>query len=483
MLNLLPARVQKTAREVQKRVQDASNRLVGVSQPSVMPEAIPFLDPIDEIVAEAPPKYLRSIHYVVAGMFVTLIVVTALLKVDVVVSGTGRIATETPPIMMPAIDRAILRELPIQAGDTVKKGQVLATLDPTFVQADLGALTAQQQAYQAQLRRLEAEQNGTPFATSTPPTQDELLQKALYEQRQAQYASRLRIFDEELQRRRANLRSAEDHRTSQAKQLEIARDVENMRSQMMQKQVGSRLNFLEAQASRMRIEQDLTDTVNRLSEITHDQQSKEAERQAFIDEWRHQLLDQFIATRTELAKVSEGIAKAALIKDLVVVTAPEDGVVLDTIRRGVGSIVREGEPLVTLIPANANLVADININSGDIGYTRTNDPVVVKVDAFPYQRHGFLKGRLAVISEESFAVNGTGAGPDSQVPAPTKDAAGAVHRGRVQLLSTTLEEMPEGARLIPGMTLTAEIKVGKRSVLSYFLNPLTRVFGESIREP
>jgi HlyD family secretion protein len=143
--------------------------------------------------------------------------------------------------------------------------------------------------------------------------------------------------------------------------------------------------------------------------------------------------------------------------------------------------VREGEPVVTLIDSHSKLVGDITINSSDIGYTRPNDSVVVKVDAFPYQRHGFLKGRLAAISEESFPV--TGGGQDAVLPAPSRDASGAYHHGRIELLDTKLEEMPPGARLIPGMTVTAEIKVGKRSVLSYFLNPLTRVFGESIREP
>jgi HlyD family secretion protein len=270
---------------------------------------------------------------------------------------------------------------------------------------------------------------------------------------------------------------------SQAKQLEIAKDVEKMRLEMAQKQVGSKLNLLEAQASRLRIEQDLTDTVNRGAEVTHDLQSKEAERQAFIDEWRHQILDQLVAARTEATKASEGMSKASLIKDLVVLTAPEDGVVLEVIRRGVGSVVREAEPIVTVVQSSAKLEGEITINSADIGYIQPGDEVVVKVDAFPYQRHGFLHGKLASISEESFATNGSG--PDGVVPKMPmgSEEAGAFHRGRVEFESTKLEELPEGARLIPGMTLRAEIKVGKRSVLSYFLNPITRVFGESIREP
>src|SRR5262249_45604112 len=160
------------------------------------------------------------------------------------------------------------------------------------------------------------------------------------------------------------------------------------------------------------------------------------------------------------AKVSENISKAALVKDLVVITAPKDGVVLDVIKRGPGSIVRESEPVVTLVDSDSRLEADITINSRALGYTRKGDPGVVTVDAFPYQRHGFLKGRLAVISEESFS---TGGPQPEGVLASANQTGGAVHNGRIELLSTDLEEMPAGARLIPGMTVTAEIKVGTRS--------------------
>ncbi|MFZ4809338.1 MAG: hypothetical protein ACOYLQ_18955 [Hyphomicrobiaceae bacterium] len=51
------------------------------------------------------------------------------------------------------------------------------------------------------------------------------------------------------------------------------------------------------------------------------------------------------------------------------------------------------------------------------------------------------------------------------------------------LTSLELERMPEGARLTPGMTASADIKVGMRSVISYFLTPLIRGFDESLREP
>lgn len=465
-----------TARNIARRA-DQIPWLAGTS--SALPEAIPFMDPIDQISEEPPPRVMRSMNYVLAVAFLIALLVMSLVKVDVVVVGGGRLATVTPPIMLQPLDRAIVRELKVKEGQVVTKGQVLATLDPTFAKADLNSLSAQQRSVVAQVRRLEAELNGTPFEPD-PNNPDDALQANLYLGRKAQYESQLRVFDEEVQRRQANIRTTEDDRDSQVKQLAIAKDIEQMRGSMLEKQVGSRLNYLDAQSARMRIEQGLQSANNRLPELRHDLQSKQAERQAFIDQWRHEILDSLVATRNEAAKIGEGMAKASLVNDLVVVTAPEDGIVLSVAKRSVGSILNGAEPFITIIKSDAPLIAEVMIGSADIGYLKLGDESVIKVHAFPYQRHGMMKGRLLTVSEESYP---SGADANGLKAPIMGGSSGAYHRGLVELVNTDLENMPAGAKLIPGMTLNAEIKVGSRSILSFFLNPITRGLGESIREP
>ncbi|MGE3474500.1 MAG: HlyD family type I secretion periplasmic adaptor subunit [Rhodospirillaceae bacterium] len=468
------------ARELRRRALDQAGLLI--ETPAVLPDAIPYQEPVDEIAEELPPRAMRSIHYIMVGLFLLTIFLAAVIKVDIVVVGTGRLLTEAPPIVMQPMDRTILRELKVRPGDTVKKGQLLATLDPTFAQADLGALTAQQRTLVAQVRRLEAELNNQPFTASGNFTQEDQLQLTLYNQRQSQYAAQLKVYDEEVSRREANIRTTEDQRESQAKQLVIAKEVESMRSQMFAKEVGSRLNFLNAQSARMQIEQAVQDAANRLTEQKHDLQSKRAERQAYVDGWRQKILEDLVTARTNAEQVGEGISKAGLLNDLVTVTAPDDGVIVDIPKRSVGSIMREGEPLITIVPSNSKMIGEIMVNSKDVGYAKPGDHVVIKVDSFSYQRHGMLEGKLVSVSEESY-IGGMASGSNAVVPPSTSDAAGAFHKGFVELTKTELEGLPEGARLIPGMTMSAEIKVGSRSVLGYFLNPITRGLSESIREP
>ncbi len=97
---------------------------------------------------------------------------------------------------------------------------------------------------------------------------------------------------------------------------------------------------------------------------------------------------------------------------------------------------------------------------------------MVKLDAFPYQRHGTLSGRLRSVRMET-----------AQSPNGGPNASVLTHRGQVDLTGDHLRALPEGTRPIPGMSVTAEIKVGTRSVISYFIYPLIRGFDESIREP
>ncbi|WP_439814102.1 HlyD family type I secretion periplasmic adaptor subunit [Zavarzinia sp. CC-PAN008] len=424
---------------------------------------------LEDILAERPPVVLRRLHYVVVALLVALIAAASVLQVDMIVSAQGRLATDRPTIVIQPIQLSIVRDLNVKPGDAVRRGDVLATLDPTFSEADRATLTTQQEALLAQIARLEAEAAERDF-TLTSNAPDALLQRDLFERRRSQYAQRLAAFDQEIAQLKADSRTTEGDRTSLTRQLAIAKEVETMRAGLYQREVGSKINYLDAQVARMATERDMQKATNRLSEIEHAIAAKQAERQGFIDDWRRQVLEALVAARASASAVGENLAKAARIHDLVVLTAPEDGVVLEVAQRSAGSVLKEGEPLVTMVPGSAGLMADVMLASGDVGYARTGDTVEIKVDAFPFQRHGLLHGRVSTIGEESLS------------PAQTA-APGNFHRSRIAIDDTTLRDLPPGTRLIPGMTLTAEIKVGSRSVISYFLYPVTRGFREAIREP
>lgn len=433
---------------------------------------------IEDILAERPSRALSRLHRAVALLFAALLATAALVQVDIVVTGTGRLVADTPVMVVQPVTLSVVRDIRVRPGDQVRAGDVLATLDPTMTAADRAALVAQRDALDAQIARLEAEARGdTPpvFLGDNPDTR---LQAALAEQRRQQYAARMASFDEEIGRLRAEAAASETALASLAQQIVLARELETMRGELYEKRVGSRIQLLEARAQRLRAEREHQDARSRLENATRTMQSRLADRQAFATDWSGQVLEELAKARAQEVAVAETLNKAAMLAERVNLTAPADGVVLSVARRSAGSVLNPAEALVTLSPTGSDLLAEVMIGSRDIGYLMPGQRVALKIDAFPFQRHGMLAGRLHSVGAESIAPGETGTLPPSGQLLP-----GAFHRSRISLDPVQLRNLPGQAMPMPGMTLSAEIHVGSRSVLSYFLYPIIRGFDEALREP
>lgn len=430
--------------------------------PGPAPEAVPFQDPLEAVIAEPPPRLLRGVHWLVAALFVALVGIAAVAQVDVVVTGAGRLAPDAPPIVLQPMERAVIREIRVRPGDAVRRGDVLALLDPSFAEADRAALDAQRRTLAATLARLDAELAGQ--SAPDAPDRDARLQAGLQLQRAAFVATRLRALDEEMEGQRTAIRALADADAAAAEQVAIARDIEALRARLLEGQIGSRLALLDARARRIAAEQQREQDRARIDTLRHALAQKQAERQVFLDDWRRQALEDVARLRAELARVDEAYGKAVRLAELTTIVAPADGTVLDVARRSAGSILREAEPLVTLVPAGAPLIAEVALRSADVGQARPGDAAVVKVDAFPWQRHGAMQGRLRAIAQDSRGEDG---------------APSTLHRAQVVLDAPALA----GGTPMPGMTVTAEIHVGSRSLLATLLQPLIRGARESLREP
>lgn len=433
--------------------------------------------PDGEAIEHTPMHWTaRSTLYVLAALLAAVVLWAALAQVDRLVTAGGRLVTTAPLVMAQPLETAVIRSIDVEVGDLVRAGDRLATLDPTFAAADLADLTARLASVEAHIGRLRAEADGAAFRADGP---DAAMQASILERRRAEYRARLSAFDERAAQLQAGLATSRKAQAGLAERLAVIEEVEGIRRQLHEKQTGSRLTFLEARNERLRMRDELGNLKDREREAEHELKALRAERDAFIDEWRRKTTEELVEQQRQRATLAEQIAKAERRRSLVTLTAPVDAVVLEVAKRSVGSVIKEAEPLVTLVPSAVPLEVEVEIPSRDIGLVRAGDPVRVKLDAFPFQRHGTLDGEVRTISADAFQREGQrGEGKDG-----AKQAGEAVFRARVRLIATRLEGVPEGTRLSPGMLSTAEIRIGTRSVLSYFLYPVIRALDESIREP
>ena len=161
-------------------------------------------------------------------------------------------------------------------------------------------------------------------------------------------------------------------------------------------------------------------------------------------------------------------------------TAPRDAIVLSVAKISVGSVVTSAEPLIQLVPLDAPLSVEADISGIDSGYVRPGDEVTVKFDTLPFLQYGSARGAVRMISADSFSPEATPQEGGSILPNRPHTL---YYKGYISLDEQMLHDTPPGFRLMPGMPLTADVKVGTRSVLAYFIAKILPVAYDSMREP
>jgi HlyD family secretion protein len=437
----------------------------------LLPVALEFQSDARQIDERRPPASERAVLYVLLALIACAVTWASIAKVDRIVVAQGKLVTTAATIVVQPLETSVVRSLGARIGDIVQKGDPLARLDPTFSMADAAQLRDKIASLDAQIDRLNAEIADRPYAPET--IDDEArLQVTIWTRSVEKYMAKVESFDRQIRETEAKIATKTADQDALKPRLAIARDLESMRHELFKKEVGTKINYLDAEAQRMQIERDMQLAANECLELQQTLNRLRADKAAYVAEFRQQLGEDLVQARRDRDAAAKQLEKAARRNEVTVLEAPADAIVLDVAQRSVGSVMKEAEPLYTLVPLNSPLEAEVLVEGRDVGQVKTASLTRVKLEAWPFQKHGTLEGEVRTLSEDVFN------------PDPKKDAEARPHyKARVKLTSTELRNVPSSFRLIPGMAVTAEIKAGERSVISYFLYPLLRGLDESIREP
>jgi len=445
-------------------------------------ESVDFQPDATAIEERPLPPSARSVVYIVAALVVSAVLWATFSKVDRVVVARGKLITVDPVMVIQPLETAVIRTINVGVGDTVKAGAVLATLDPTFTESQETADRERRNSMRAEERRLLAEIYQKPFPTDADAQSLDpsylTLQKTVYTHRQAEYQAQVSAADADIARVDASLTTNQIAQQGLQKRIDILGDIESMRKELYQIQAGSRLNMLTAINDRLSLDDQLAEKKYQQKELLQQLASAKEQKERNINNWVREIGERLTQVQQDIATATEQLATAERRRSLVVLRAPADGVVLELGQRSIGSVAKEAEPLITLEPTEAKIEAEVDVDGADVARLRIGDPVRLKLDALPFQRYGTLTGTLRVVTENSFQSD-----QSSRAGADKPDGDPAFFRARIALGEFRLQDVPRDFRLIPGMTTTAEINTGKRTIISYLLDPIIKLFDEGLREP
>jgi HlyD family secretion protein len=229
--------------------------------------------------------------------------------------------------------------------------------------------------------------------------------------------------------------------------------------------------------------------VSRLASAQRDLAAMMAERDGYVQKDRSETSQLLTEQDRKLADVRSHLEKANLRKNRVKLRADRDAAVLSVATVNVGTVMQAAEDLMTLVPTDTPLEVEAMINGRDAGFVTVGDPVVLKFETFPYATYGIAEGTVQSISPDSFRdpnerqdAGGRARGVKDHMP--MQQAMSAVYyRAKISQDRLKLHDLPPGFHLVPGMPVTADVKVGRHTILQYLVSRYAPTALEGLREP
>ena len=194
-------------------------------------------------------------------------------------------------------------------------------------------------------------------------------------------------------------------------------------------------------------------------------------------DYRRQLHAERNEIQGQVDRLAQEVAKQTHRQALLELKAPQDGVVKDLATHTAGAVVQPGTILLTLVPENEILRAEVWVSNEDIGFVREGQAVKLKFAAFPFQKYGMVEGRVEHVSADA---------ADGNTPASNgRDPTGRqplVYKALIRLKAMQLEMDQQRFRLSAGMQTHAEIWLRDRTVMEYLLSPVRKAWHEAARE-
>jgi hemolysin D len=457
-------------------------------------EELAFLPAALEIVETPASPLGRSIAFTIMALFALALVWACLSKVDIIATATGKIIPSGRTKVIQPFETGVVRTIDVHDGQVVKAGDRLVELDPTINAADLSHMQSDLVRAELEVARLNAALNddgGDPLAHFTPPAEASAAllateRKFLADQIAAE-RNKLAALDQQRIEKEATRATAVATIEKLQASLPILEQRAQIRKQLYDKQIGSKLNYLE-------MLQAVTEGRHELEvQKTHQQEAEAAlaaiiaTRAQTVADYHRQLYTELVEAERKASGLRDDVVKAQTRTKLQLLTAPVDGTVQQLAIHTVGGVVTPAEPLLVIVPADSHLEIEANVSNRDIGFIHAGQEAAVKVDTFNFTKYGLLHGVVTSVSQDAISRNKPqepGADKSKGADDSSSEPSGQelIYAARVSLDRTQMQVDDRLVNLSPGMAVTVEIKTGARRVIEYLLSPLLRYKQSALRE-
>ena len=453
---------------------------------TLSPDALDFAPGLLSIQESPPARLPRVVMYTVGILFLILALWAIFGKLDIVASAEGRLVPQTYVKIVQPADSGIVEEILVKEGQHVVAGQVLMRMDTQDALADESTIKTQLALRSLQLRRIDAELGNKPLAKQPGDPDD------LFRQVEAQYNDHRHAYTDGFNEAQDTLKKARGDYDSGKEVLAKLREV----TPLLKQQADSYTDMgKEGYVPQVQVRDKQREYLEKSGELKAQESTlaglsaavSAAQKQVAVlnSKYRSDLQNERIDAEGQYRKFQQDMVKQVHKTGLLELRAPQAGIAKDLATHTVGTVVSPGTILLSLVPDNEPLVAEVMIKNDDVGFVYPHQKVKLKLLPYPFQKYGMLDGEVLTIGADASDQQSQSQSQQSQGSQGSnkdKPTATMIYKATVSLAEQQLTADGEAFKLVPGMQVIAEINQGKRTVLEFLLSPLEKTVRESGHE-
>jgi hemolysin D len=461
-------------------------------QPELTPLEREFLPPLLEIQETPPSPGQRRLLWTLVSLVAALVIWAWVGKVSIVSTAPGKFIPDGRVKQLQPLETSIVNAIHVKEGQHVHQGELLLELDPSISSAEMQANADKYGFNRLEQARLTAElTHGRPQFAATGQSKERIaMEEQTRRAREQSQAAKLAQAQATVEEKIQALAAAEATLNKYRETTEIAAERESSARPLVDTGAISRIDYLQ-------LKQTLAENTNDLAaqrktveqaraaevEAEHNVEQVKSDRVADIYNDLNQRVTNEPALKGDLDKSKELYALKWL-------RAPVSGVVQKIDVTTIGQVVTPAQSLVTIVPDGTPLIVEASISNQDIGYVKPGQSVEIKVDTFPFQKYGSLKGTLVWVSADAEDKDTASKDLDTRSGAQANDdsraAANNPNSGyvyKVHIRTESSQFIVDGAErpIQSGMTVQADIVTDRRRVIDFFLSPVTKYLDEGLK--
>jgi hemolysin D len=432
-------------------------------------------------IQESPPARLpRTVLLSVTVLCAILLGWAIFARLDIVASADGRLIPETYVKIVQPTEAGIVQEILVREGQFVEAGQVLMRLDAKLTDADARAIRGEFNLKRLVLRRIDSEMAGKPMLAepNDPPE--------LFGQVAQQQAARHQAYVDAIAQEQSILGKTHHDLQAAGEVLQKLRETvpTYRRSAAAFEKLGSEgfysaLAVEEKQRDHIEKAQDLRAQESTVSSLKSSVLASERKLAQITSSYRSDLQNERVETESQFRKLTEERGKIEHKSDLLVLRAPQRGIIKELAVHTIGTVVSPGSVLMSLVPQGDPLQAEILVKNEDVAFVHEKQRVKIKLAAYPFQKYGMVDGTVSHLGPDAADPTSPSAkaGGDS-----SESASGLRYKALIHLDVQHLETDGQRMHLSPGMQVVVEIQQGRRTIMEYLLSPVQKAWQEAGRE-